>query len=119
MVVFNYFLFVVTSGTNNEVTHAYISFWILANPDQDTLIIDFFPKTFRLSVILVSRMIFNLREAGTEIHEGTMEWHSRIEREGGTTLRFCVPTTDSSDFWHNDSEGGNGGAEIAHEHILV
>lgn len=25
-------------------------------------------------------MIFNLREAGTEIYEGTAEWHSRLEQ---------------------------------------
>ncbi|KLO16185.1 hypothetical protein SCHPADRAFT_938091 [Schizopora paradoxa] len=47
-------LFVVSSGTNSEMTHA-------------------------LSAILVSRMIFNLREAGTEIYEGTEEWRSRLE----------------------------------------
>lgn len=34
----------------------------------------------RLSTILVSRMIFNLREAGTEIYEGTHEWRSRLEQ---------------------------------------
>ncbi|KLO16186.1 hypothetical protein SCHPADRAFT_225156 [Schizopora paradoxa] len=49
------FLFVTSSGTNNEMTHA-------------------------LSTILVSRMIFNLREVGTEVYEGTMEWRSRLER---------------------------------------
>ncbi len=48
-----------------------------------TLLIIDFPVS-RLSVILVSRMIFNLREVGTEIHEGTMEWHGRIERETAT-----------------------------------
>ncbi|KLO16169.1 hypothetical protein SCHPADRAFT_938079 [Schizopora paradoxa] len=48
------FLFVVSSGTNSEMTHA-------------------------LSAILVSRMVFNLREAGTELHESTSEWRSRIE----------------------------------------
>ncbi|KLO16187.1 hypothetical protein SCHPADRAFT_225196 [Schizopora paradoxa] len=47
-------LFVVSSGTNNEITHA-------------------------LSTILVLRMIFNLREAGTEVYEGTHEWRSRME----------------------------------------
>ena len=25
-------------------------------------------------------MIFNLREAGTEVHEGTQEWCNRVER---------------------------------------
>lgn len=48
-------IFLVSSGTNNELTHA-------------------------LSVILVSRIVFNLREAGTEIYEGDEEWRSRIER---------------------------------------
>jgi len=52
--------FVVSSGTNSEMTHV-------------------------LSVILVSRMIFNLREAGTQIDGGTEEWRSRIEREVGET----------------------------------
>jgi len=64
------FIFVVSSGTNGEMTHA-------------------------LSVILVSRMVFNLREAGTEVHEGTMEWHSRIER-GTATMQlqqFRIPKT--------------------------
>jgi len=50
--------FVVSSGTNSEMTHV-------------------------LSVIFVSRMIFNLRDAGTQICEGTEEWRSRIEREVG------------------------------------
>jgi len=52
---FEALLFVVSSGTNSELTHAF-------------------------SAIFVSRMIFNLREAGTEIYEGTEEWRSRIER---------------------------------------
>ncbi len=63
-------------------------------------------------------MIFNLREAGTEVYEGTMEWHSRIEREIAT-MRFRVPTTirdNASDFL--DNEGDNAGAEMgAHEDI--
>ncbi len=45
-------------------------------------------------------MVFNLREAGTDIHEGTMEWHSRIDRETATMQwqQFRVPkTTDISD----------------------
>jgi len=50
--------FVVSSGTSSEMTHT-------------------------LSVILVSRMIFNLREVGTQIGEGTEEWRSRIERGVG------------------------------------
>jgi len=64
-------LFVVSSGTNSELTHA-------------------------LSVILVSRMIFNLREAGTEIYEGTEEWRSRVE---GTMkgMQFRIPTTIRDD----------------------
>ncbi len=41
-------------------------------------------------------MIFNLREVGTEVYEGTMEWHSRIEREV-PTMRFRVPTTIHDD----------------------
>ncbi|KLO15140.1 hypothetical protein SCHPADRAFT_927413 [Schizopora paradoxa] len=49
------YAFVVSSGTNNEMTHA-------------------------LSVILISRMVFNLREAGTEVYEGTIEWRSRVEQ---------------------------------------
>ncbi|KLO16173.1 hypothetical protein SCHPADRAFT_938080 [Schizopora paradoxa] len=52
-------LFVVSSGTNSEMTHA-------------------------LSAILVSRMVFNLREVGTELQESTSEWRSRIE---GRSLR--------------------------------
>ncbi|KLO16166.1 hypothetical protein SCHPADRAFT_938076 [Schizopora paradoxa] len=48
------FMFAVSSGTNSEMPHA-------------------------LSAILVSRMIFNLREAGTELHESTLEWRSRIQ----------------------------------------
>lgn len=32
-----------------------------------------------MSTILVARMVFNLREAGTEVYEGTEEWRSRIE----------------------------------------
>ncbi|KLO16171.1 hypothetical protein SCHPADRAFT_223901 [Schizopora paradoxa] len=50
----NFVAFVVSSGTNSEMTHA-------------------------LSAILVSRMVFNLREAGTELQESTSEWRSRIE----------------------------------------
>jgi len=69
---FDYFLFVVSSGTNSEMTHV-------------------------LSVILVSRMIFNLREAGTEVHEGTMEWHSRIERE---TATMQLSTFDSDVYFN-------------------
>ncbi len=40
-------------------------------------------------------MIFNLREAGTEVHEGTKEWHSRIERETATMQfqQFRIPKT--------------------------
>ena len=39
-------------------------------------------------------MIFNLREAGTEVYEGTEEWRSRIER---TTRNMNFRTvTDSS-----------------------
>ncbi len=37
-------------------------------------------------------MIFNLRDVGTEIYEGTEEWRSRVEREVAT-MRFRVPTT--------------------------
>jgi len=78
--------FVVSSGTNSEMTHA-------------------------LSAILVSRMVFNLREAGTEVYEGTKEWHSRIEREV-ESMQFRVPTTicdGPSDFGGN--EGDTVGAE--------
>jgi len=51
--------------------------------------------THALSAILVSRMVFNLREAGTEVHEGTMEWHSRVERETATMQlqQFRIPKT--------------------------
>lgn len=83
----NAFFFVVSSGTNSEMTHT-------------------------LSVVLVSRMIFNLREAGTEIYEGTEAWRSRVEREVmSTDMQFRVPTTvtdGSSDFV--DDSGDNGGA---------
>jgi len=86
------FLFVVSSGTNSEMTHA-------------------------LSAILVSRMIFNLREAGTEAREGTMEWHSRMARES-ETMQFGDPkaqTTSIRDDWIDsldESGGTNGGAEV-------
>ncbi len=56
-------------------------------------------------------MVFNLREVGTEVFEGTTEWRSRVER-GVVTMRFRVPTAirdDASDF--RDDEGGNGGFE--------
>lgn len=87
----NTFLFVMSSGTNCELTHA-------------------------LSVILVSRMIFNLRDVGTEIYEGTGEWRSRIEREVAS-MRFRVPTTihdGSSGFMDRDGRDGGigvGGTE--------
>ncbi len=61
-------------------------------------------------------MIFNLREAGTEVYEGTMEWRSRVEREV-EAMRFRVPTTirdDASDSW--DDVGDNVEVEVgAHE----
>jgi len=79
--------FVASSGTNSEMTHA-------------------------LSVILVSRMVFNLREAGTEVYEGTQEWRSRVEREVAT-MRFHVPTSvedNSSDLV--DEPGDNGRPEL-------
>ncbi|KLO12431.1 hypothetical protein SCHPADRAFT_941253 [Schizopora paradoxa] len=53
------YLFVISSGTNSELTHA-------------------------LSVVLISRMIFNLREVGTEIYESTRKWRSRIEHSTDT-----------------------------------
>ncbi len=56
-------------------------------------------------------MVFNLREAGTEVYEGTKEWHSRIEREV-ESMQFRVPTTifdGPSDF--GDNEGDTVGAE--------
>ncbi len=56
-------------------------------------------------------MIFNLREAGTEVYEGTMEWQSRVEREVAT-MRFRVPITirdDASDFLANEGDNGGGG----------
>ncbi len=62
-------------------------------------------------------MIFNLREAGTEVHEGTMEWHSRMARES-ETMQFGDPkaqTTDIRDDWTDsldDSGSTNGGAEV-------
>ncbi len=47
-------------------------------------------------------MIFNLREAGTEIYEGTEAWRSRVEREVmSTDMQFRVRATvasGSSDF---------------------
>ncbi|KLO16182.1 hypothetical protein SCHPADRAFT_224874 [Schizopora paradoxa] len=66
MARYNAFLFVVSSGTNSELTHS-------------------------LSVILVSRMIFNLRDAGAKILEGTEDWRSRLERDVAS-VRFRVPT---------------------------
>ncbi|KLO08480.1 hypothetical protein SCHPADRAFT_607323 [Schizopora paradoxa] len=66
----NSFDFVMSSGTNSELTHA-------------------------LSVVFVSRMIFNLREVGTEINEGTDAWRSRVEQEEAS-IRFRVPTTNQS-----------------------
>jgi len=66
-------IFVTSSGTNSELTHA-------------------------LSAILVSRMIFNLREAGTEVYEGTKEWHSRVERNVMVKdMRFRIPPKVSED----------------------
>jgi len=66
-----------------------------------------------LSAILASRMIFNLREAGTEIYEGTEEWRSRIER---TTrdMRFHVPTTvrEGSVEVQENLESWNGDVEV-------
>jgi len=71
--------------------------------------------THVLSVILVSRMIFNLREAGTEVYEGTEEWRSRIEREV-RSIRFRVPTTI-----HEDSldDSGDGGAPEVEEDLKI
>lgn len=56
-------------------------------------------------------MLFNLREVGTEVDEGTEEWRSRIEREVAT-MRFRVPMTirDNSSEGLDDS-GDNGEAE--------
>ncbi len=64
-------------------------------------------------MILVSRMIFNLRDVGTEIYEGTEEWRSRVEREVAT-MRFRVPTTvhdSASGFVDSSSSEGGGGAD--------
>jgi len=54
-----------------------------------------------------------LREAGTEICEGTEEWRSRIEREVGD-IRFRVPTTIHEDLsgFLGDS-GYNGVVEMS------
>ncbi|KLO16160.1 hypothetical protein SCHPADRAFT_223085 [Schizopora paradoxa] len=84
----NSFDFVMSSGTNNEMTHV-------------------------LSVVFVSRMIFGLRDLGTEITEGTDAWRTRVEQEEAT-IRFRVPTTvlsQSSDF-PNDSDT-HGSSEAA------
>jgi len=85
-------LFVVSSGTNSEMTHA-------------------------LSVILVSRMLFNLREAGTDVHEGTKEWHSRIERKTATMQlqqsRILETTGNRDDLSDSlDDLGTTDGAEV-------
>jgi len=64
-------LFVTSSGTTSEMTHA-------------------------LSAVLVPRMIFNLREAGTDVYEGTQEWHSRMERSM-REMEFRVPTAIGED----------------------
>jgi len=44
-------------------------------------------------------MTFNLREAGTEVCEGTEEWRSRIEQPESTkySMRFHVPTALASE----------------------
>jgi len=84
---FNTVFFVASSGTNSELTHA-------------------------LSTILVSRMIFNLREAGTEIYEGTEEWRSRVERVT-KEMQFHVPTTIHEDGVEiREDLDGQSGAEV-------
>ncbi len=62
-------------------------------------------------------MVFNLREAGTEVHEGTMEWRSRVERETATMQlqQFRIPkTTGNRDSLSDslDDLGTTGGAEV-------
>ncbi|KLO16168.1 hypothetical protein SCHPADRAFT_938078 [Schizopora paradoxa] len=69
--------FVVSSGTNSELTHA-------------------------LSVIFISRMVFNLREVGTEVCEGTTQWRARIEPEF-STIQLHVPTSPDVSFEKPDS----------------
>jgi len=80
--VFNFIVFMLATrgveirvGTSNELTPAFC-------------------------VILASRMIFNLREVGTEIYEGTEEWRSRVER----SIQFRVPTSARENSTQ-DSEG--------------
>jgi len=82
------FLFVVSSGTNSEITHA-------------------------LSAILVSRMIFNLRDVGTELYEGSAEWRSRVEREVAS-MRFHAPSTihDGSTSSFLDGSSLDGGSVV-------
>ncbi|KLO15827.1 hypothetical protein SCHPADRAFT_244838 [Schizopora paradoxa] len=58
---------VVSSGTNCELTHA-------------------------ISVVLVSRMVFNLREIGTEVYEGTQEFQTRLGRSV-RDIEFRAPTS--------------------------
>jgi len=62
--------FLVSSGTNCEMTHA-------------------------ISVVLVSRMVFNLREAGTEVYESTEDWRKR--EWSLKTIQFDAPSSDSHD----------------------
>jgi len=87
---FNALLFEVSSGTNGELTHA-------------------------MSAIFVSRMVFNLREAGTEIYEGTEEWRSRIERStGDRDMQFRIPTSIHEDYDEiRDDLSENRGSEVS------
>ncbi len=66
-------------------------------------------------------MIFNLREAGTEVCEGTTEWRSRVEREV-EAMRFRVPTTihdDASDSLGNEGDNGEAGNGCPRKHFSL
>jgi len=71
--------------------------------------------THALAVALISRMIFNLREVGTEVYEGTEEWRSRVEKST-KLMEFRVPTDidgyghdygASLDETHGEAESAN------------
>jgi len=84
--------FVVSSGTNCEMTHA-------------------------LSAVLVTRMIFNLREAGTEIYEGTREWATRVD-QSVRDMQFRIPSLISVESMVDESERVSGGGTIHQQTII-
>lgn len=86
------------------MTHAYVGFY---SPLSERTGLNL-ALPCRLAVVLISRMIFNLREAGTEVCEGTEEWRNRIDRSIKLEImRFRVPT----ELLHSD----DGDSELAHD----